>query len=185
MPFPYYDRISSAIDTMALVDSRPYDEQLHGSIEMIEDRSQIPLVQSQEPVEKHSKDLETSKNKKADIVLVTVKPRTTSSSSSQSSVPQSRSDEDREGQHTSSTEHDQEPVIDPEASRRRYSVMMASLAAARVEESKAALAMQSRSHPSNSTGVPSETAIDGWKWQTRRELEDDFAMREKYLADEL
>lgn len=181
---------------MALVGSRNCNEQLHGSIEMIEDSSEISLTQRQEQrreyvgtrqSEKAGLDHGTSIDKKDDIVLVTVKPLITSASSSQSSVPQTKSEASEELHCTTSIKDDLEPVLDQAASRRRYSVMMASLAAARVEESKAALALRSniKSSPSNSTGMSADTAIDGWKWQTRRDREDDFAMREKHFADEL
>lgn len=177
---------------MALVDSHRYDEQLHGTIEMIEDSSQMPPAPSKSHIEVCSKtlavedsglDQDGTNHKKDDIVLVTVKPLTASSSSSQHSVPTAKSEAEQDLEHTTSI--DEGLLTNQEAGRRRYSVMMASLASAQVEASKAALRSNDRASPGDSTGASSDTAIGGWKWQHRRDLEDDFSMRERYFAEEL
>ncbi|CZT15439.1 uncharacterized protein RCC_01297 [Ramularia collo-cygni] len=165
---------------MALVDSRPYSDPLHGSVELVENSSQASPTQTSSEHEDNFGsynpglcERQTETSKQDEIILVTVKPLATSTTTSQISVPQSTLQPDRS------------PLTDQEASRRRYSVMMASLAAARVEESKASLRRNSAMVPAGLTGVSSGPAKGGWEWQKQRDLEDDFALREKYFADEL
>jgi hypothetical protein len=117
-------------------------------------------------------------------VLVTIEPVASSALSRQSSVCSRKLEDDEETERSKSIAEDQKPVVDRDAGR-RYSLMMASLAAARVEECKANLRRNSTATPGGSTGMSAGTAKDGWDWRPRRDLEEDFSVREKYFADEL
>lgn len=180
---------------MALVESRRNAEQLHGSIEMIEDSSQVAAAPEDRYLQQR-KDAKnpggpgptkgTSTQKKDDMILVTVQPLTASADDhKQSSLESPTSKVDDESLDPAAPiEDEQTPTTNREASR-RYSEMMASLAAARVEESRANLLKNSKASPGNSTGVSVGSALGSWEWQTRQDREDDYSMQEKYFAEEL
>lgn len=164
---------------MALVDSHHFTEHLHGSIELIEDTSQMPASTSQST----EVDLEKAKAEKEQIVLVTVERVDSSTGSRPSSLTDSDAKVSEESELAAPMNTGEKPALSREASR-RYSVMMASLAAARVEECKANLRRNSTASPAIS-GIPAGMVKGGWDWTPRRDLEEDFAVRERYFAEEL
>lgn len=170
---------------MALVDSHHFTERLHGSVELIEDKNQLPSGKSQSI----DVDLEkTTKAEKDQTVLVTVTSVDASTGSRQSSFTNSDPKVPEESERSIATmDNNEKPAVNREASR-RYSLMMAGLAAARVEECKANLRRNSTLSTAASpadTGIAAVTVKGGWDWTPRRDREEDFAVRERYFAEEL